>query len=118
MEEIKLFDSEIKIMEILWREGSLSAKQISVIAGKDIGWNKNTTYTILKKLVDKNAVARKEPGFFCSPLITRDIVQKDETERLIGKFWGGSKKAFFAAFVDEHLSEEEIRELKSLIEKR
>jgi predicted transcriptional regulator len=46
------------------------------------------------------------------------LQQKNETERLIGKLWGGSKKAFFAAFVDEHLSEEEIRELKSLIEKR
>jgi predicted transcriptional regulator len=105
-------------MEILWREGTLSAKQVSVIAAEEIGWNKNTTYTILKKLIDKNAVARKEPGFLCSPLIARDIVQKDETERLIDKFWGGSKKAFFAAFVDEQLTDDEISELKSLIEKR
>jgi predicted transcriptional regulator len=118
MEEIRLFDSELKIMEILWREGTLSAKQVSVIAAEEIGWNKNTTYTILKKLIDKNAVARKEPGFLCSPLIARDIVQKDETERLIDKFWGGSKKAFFAAFVDEQLTDDEISELKSLIEKR
>ena len=118
MEEIKLFVCELKIMEILWREGTLSAKQISAIAAEEIGWNKNTTYTILKKLIDKEAVARKEPGFLCSPLIARDIVQKDETERLIDKFWGGSKKAFFAAFVDEQLSEDEINELKSLIEKR
>ena len=118
MDEIKLFDSELKIMEILWREGSVSAKQISIIAAKDIGWNKNTTYTVIKKLIEKHAIARKEPGFVCSPLITRDDVQKDETERLIDKLWGGSKKAFFAAFVDEHLSETEISELKSLIEKR
>jgi BlaI family penicillinase repressor len=118
MEEIKLFDSELKVMEILWRDGNLSAKQISGIAANDIGWNKNTTYTVLNKLIDKKAVARKEPGFVCSPLITRDDVQKDETERLIDKLWGGSKKAFLAAFVDEHLSEDEISELKSLIEKR
>ena len=118
MDEMKLFDSELKIMEILSREGTLSAKQVSVIAAEEIGWNKNTTYTILKKLIDKNAVARKEPGFLCSPLIARDIVQKDETERLIDKFWGGSKKAFFAAFVDEQLTDDEISELKSLIEKR
>lgn len=118
MEEIKLFDSELKIMEILWREGCLSAKQISIIATQDIGWNKNTTYTVIKKLIDKKAIARQEPGFVCFPRITRDDVQKDETERLIEKLWGGSKKAFFAAFVDEHLSETEIGELKSLIEKR
>ena len=118
MEAVKLFDSELKIMEILWREGALSAKQISVLAANEIGWNKNTTYTVIKKLIDKDVVQRNEPGFICSPLILRDAVQKDETERLIDKLWGGSKKAFFAAFVDEHLSEDELCELKSLIEKK
>ena len=118
MDTIKLFDSELKIMEILWREGCISAKQISMIAAKDTGWNKNTTYTVIKKLIDKNAIRREEPGFICSPLISRDVLQKDETERLIDKLWDGSKKAFFAAFVEEHLSDDEISELKSLIEKR
>jgi len=118
MDAIKLFDSELKIMEILWREGHLSAKEISVLAGREIGWNKNTTYTILKKLIDKNVIKREEPGFLCSPLLLRNAVQKDETERLIDKLWDGSKKAFFAAFVDEHLSKEEFEELKSMIERR
>ena len=118
MEAIKLFDSELKIMEIIWREGSLSAKQISMIAAKEIGWNKNTTYTVIKKLIGKNAVKREEPGFICSSLIARDTVQKDETDRLIDKLWGGSKKTFFAAFVNEQLSDDEINELKSLIEKK
>lgn len=118
MYEIKLFDSELRIMEILWREGNISAKQISILAKEEIGWNKNTTYTVIKKLIDKNAVKREEPGFICSPLISQDAVQKEETVRLIDKLWGGSKKAFFAAFVGEHLSEDEISELKSIIEKR
>jgi len=118
MEEIKLFDSELKIMEILWREGDLPAKQISVIAANEIGWNKNTTYTILTKLVEKKVIARQDPDFLCSAIVTRDNVQREETERLISKLWGGSKKAFFASFVDEHLSDDEINELKSLIEKR
>jgi len=118
VEAIKLFDSELKIMEIVWRERAVSAKQISVIAEKEIGWNKNTTYTVIKKLIDKNALRREEPGFVCSALIAKDAVQKDETERLIDKLWGGSKKAFFAAFVDEQLLDEELNELKALIEKR
>ena len=118
MEAIKLFDSELKIMEILWRGEAISAKQVSMIAADEIGWNKNTTYTVIKKLIDKNAIKREEPGFICSALISRDEVQKDETERLIDKLWGGSKKAFFAAFVDEHLSAREIDEIKSLIEKK
>ncbi len=118
MKHIKLFDSELKIMNILWREGKTSAKQISLIATAEIGWNKNTTYTVIKKLIDKNAVCREEPGFICSALISRDEVQKDETERLIDKLWGGSKKAFFSAFIDEQLSDDEIAELRTLIEKK
>jgi predicted transcriptional regulator len=118
MEPIKLFDSELKIMDVLWREGNITAKQISLIAAAEIGWNKNTTYTIIKKLIDKNAVCRLEPGFVCSARISRDDVQRDETERLIDKLWGGSKKAFFAAFIDEQLSEDELLELKALIEKK
>jgi len=118
MDTIKLFDSELNLMEILWREGPLSAKQLSVFAGREIGWNKNTTYTVVKKLIDKRVVAREEPGFVCSPLLSRDAVQRDETERLIDRLWAGSKTAFFAAFVDEHLSEEELDELKSMIETR
>ena len=39
----KLFDSEAKVMEILWDKGALSAKEISLIAADSIGWNKNTT---------------------------------------------------------------------------
>ena len=45
-----LFDSEAKVMEILWRQGTISAKEISLIAAETIGWNKNTTYTVIKKL--------------------------------------------------------------------
>ena len=47
---IKLFDSEIKVMEVLWKEGDLTAKQLADILSEKIGWNKNTTYTVIKKV--------------------------------------------------------------------
>ena len=39
----KLFDSEAKVMQIIWANSPISAKEISVIAAQTIGWNKNTT---------------------------------------------------------------------------
>ena len=45
----KLFDSELKVMDVLWREGDSTAKHIAVILGEEIGWNKNTTYTLIKR---------------------------------------------------------------------
>ena len=48
-----MFDSELKVMEIIWESEPVSAKQISLIAADKIGWNKNTTYTVIKKLEAK-----------------------------------------------------------------
>lgn len=115
----KLFDSEIKVMEIIWENEPVSAKQISLIAAEKIGWNKNTTYTIVKKLEKKGFIKREDPGFICSSLISREDVRRAETRSLIDKLFGGSKKALFSALIeDEKLSADELKELRKMIEKR
>ena len=114
----KLFDSEAKVMDIIWEKGPLSAKEICLIAAESIGWNKNTTYTVIKKLEAKGFIRRDEPGFICTPLVTREEVQKQETESLINRFFGGSKKALFSALIDkEDLTDEQAEELQRLIDK-
>ena len=87
---MKLFDSELKIMDVLWRNGKTPAKEIADELGQSIGWNKNTTYTVIKKCVDKGAVLRTEPNFQCEALVRREEVQKEETVELINKMFGGS----------------------------
>ena len=114
---MKLFDSERKVMEVLWREGGISAGQVVKILKEETGWNKNTTYTVIKKCVDKGAVKREEPGFICRPLISRQEVQDYETEELIDKMFDGSKEKFFAAFLDgKKLSNQEVDSLKRMID--
>lgn len=65
---MKLFDSELKVMGVLWREGDQTAKHISDILKTEIGWNMNTTYTVIKKCMAKGAIARSEPNFSVTPL--------------------------------------------------
>lgn len=114
----KLFDSEACVMEVLWEKGAVSAKEISLILAEKIGWNKNTTYTVLKKLEAKGLISREDPGFICTPLITQGERQKAEAASLVEKVFGGSRKALFSALLeDEPLSEEEIDALKKLIDK-
>jgi predicted transcriptional regulator len=118
LETVKLFDSELKIMDIVWDKEPISAKEIALIAAETIGWNKNTTYTIIKKLIEKNAIERSEPNFICISLVKKEAVQKAETQSLIDKLYNGSKKAFFAAFIEDELSDDDLEALKKLIEKR
>ena len=42
--QIRLFESELKVMEVLWREGASAAKHVADVLGRQVGWNKNTTY--------------------------------------------------------------------------
>ena len=115
---MKLFDSELRLMELIWAHDGCSAKELSLLAAEEIGWNKNTTYTVLKKLVAKEAVERREPGFRCKALISRDQVAKEETTGLVDRLFGGSRKAFFAAFLqNEDLSPAELDALKEMIDR-
>ena len=47
--DIKLFDSELKVMDVLWKEGDTPAKEIARVLTGELGWNVNTTYTLIKR---------------------------------------------------------------------
>lgn len=113
---IKLFDSELKVMNVLWRGGDHTAKEISDILKAETGWNMNTTYTVIKKCIAKGAIERSEPGFLCRALIPKEAVQQAETDELIGKLYDGSVDKLFAALLgSKKLSPEQIARLKALV---
>ena len=115
---ITLFDSELRLMELLWESGPVSAKALSLSAAEIIGWNKNTTYTVLKKLEVKGYINRTEPGYICTALISREQAQKSEANHLISRLFGGSRKALFSALLDDKaLSKEELDELRRMIDR-
>jgi len=117
--EGKLFDSELKVMELIWLREPVSAKELSLLAEQAYGWNKNTTYTVIKKLEAKGYIRRDEPGFVCTSLITKGDVRRAETAGLIDRLFGGSKKALFSALIeDESLTREELDALRRMIDER
>lgn len=113
---IKLFDSELKVMDVLWKEGDMTAKQISNILKEEIGWNMNTTYTVIKKCISKGAIERREPNFMCHALIAKEVVQEAETEELIGKLFDSSPDLLFASLLNnKKLSKEQIEKLHQIV---
>lgn len=112
----KLYDSELKVMEPLWEGGPQTAGELAKRLAAAVGWNRNTTYTVIKKLIDKGAVSRSDPGFLCTPLITREEVQRQETDSLISRLFGGSATQFLSAFLSERdLTPAEADQLRELI---
>lgn len=115
--DIKLFDSELKVMDILWRQGDTTAKRLSDILKAEIGWNMNTTYTLIKRCIKKGAIERSEPHFMCHALISKEKVQEAETNELINKVFDGSANKLFATLLGkENLSDEQIDRLKQIVD--
>ncbi len=115
--EIKLFDSELKVMDVLWRAGPVPARQVARELTEALGWNVNTTYTLLKRCIQKGAAERTEPGFVCRALVPREAVQAAETDALIDRVYGGHAEALFAHLLSRRkLSAEELARLRQLVE--
>lgn len=114
--DIKLFDSELKVMDVLWREGDTTAKHIANVLKDETGWNVNTTYTLIKRCIKKGAIERSEPNFMCHALIPKEEVQEAETNELINKIYDGSADKLFAALLGrKKLSAEQIDRLKQIV---
>ena len=114
---IRLFEGELKLMELLWANTPATAKHLSALAAEQIGWNKNTTYTVIRKLVTKGAIDRQDPGFVCRPTVTRAEVGHAEARAVVRSFFDGSVKALFSSFMsDGTLSADEAAELRALID--
>ena len=45
---MKLFDSEWKVMEVLWQDGDTTEKELSLRLADSAGRTKNPTYTVIK----------------------------------------------------------------------
>lgn len=115
---IKLYDSELKIMELLWKYGDMSAKQLAVFAQNSIGWSKTTTYTIIGKCIAKGVIKRFEPDFICHAVIEKKQVQEYEMVELINKVFDGASDKLVASILEnECLSKEELDRIFKIIDK-
>ena len=112
----KLFDSELKVMNVLWKEGVVPAKRVAEVLNKELGWNKNTTYTLIKRCIKKGAIERSEPGFMCHALVPQAEIQEAETNELIDRVYDGCADKLFAALLGrKKLSTEQIEKLKQIV---
>ncbi|MGI6451605.1 MAG: BlaI/MecI/CopY family transcriptional regulator [Desulfitobacteriia bacterium] len=115
MEKIKIFEAELKFMNIIWNHEPVTTGELVKLCQEELDWKKSTTYTVLRRLVQRGAI-RNENSVVKS-LVSRSEVQKQESREHIEKIYNGSLSNFFVSFLqNEKLSEEELKELRKIIE--
>lgn len=114
--DLRLHEGELNIMELLWSNKVLAAKDISKIIKEYIGWEKNTTYTVIKRLIEKGAIKREDPGFICKAAVSKRMVQSIETKVLLNKLYNGSLSTFLNEYLkNQELSRAEVLELERIV---
>ena len=115
MGEYRLGEIEMKFAEIIWNMEPVQSGALAKEAEKELGWKKSTTYTVLKRLCERG-IFQNDRGTVTSCLTRREF-QARQSEDFVEETFGGSLPNFVAAFVSsKKLSEEEIMELKKIIE--
>lgn len=116
---MRLHEGELNVMELLWSNKVLAAKDISKIIKEYIGWEKNTTYTVIKRLIDKGAVTREDPGFLCRARVTKKDVQEIETKVLLSKMFNDSLTNFITEYLgSRRLTTEQVIELQRVLNRQ
>lgn len=116
MKDFSICDSELKLMNIIWDESPIESGKLVKLCAEKLDWSKSTTYTILRRVAQKDLV--KNENSIIEYLVPRERIQKIESNNVVDKAFAGSLPKFVAAFLNSRsITEEEAKELIDLIKK-
>lgn len=114
-------EAEWEVMNVLWEKAPQTANEVSLSLQERTDWKPKTVRTLLDRLVQKKAVGvnqdQKVYTFF--PLFSQDECQHAEAQSFLKRIYGGTLKSMLVQFIQEDsLSEEDIKELRSILKNK
>ena len=115
MDNLRLAEGEYRFACIVWDNEPLPSGKLVELSLAQLGWKKSTTYTVLKKLVDRG-VLRNENAVVTA-VIPKDEVLREESRAVVDRTFEGSLPSFLAHFMGgKTISDAEADELKAIID--
>ena len=113
--EIKLSNADYRLLSIVWDTEPIASPELCKHAEVKLGWKRTTTYTVLKRLCDKNLL--KNENIIVTSLESRESIQRIESHQVLERSFNGSLPQFIAAFLDGgKISETEAEKIKRMID--
>lgn len=109
---------QLRIMEVLWAEGSATARTVTETMCKHAPIAHSTVQTLLRKLEDKGAVAHDTDGrvFMFRPLVAQRDVQLNAVQDIVERMFNGSLSGLVAHLLQhEPISDEELARLREVV---
>jgi len=109
------------IMKILWENSPITANEVICKLEDSTEWSDKTIRTFLNRLVKKEAISYKKSGreYLYYPIVTENECIREENKSFLDRVYDGALNLMFAKFLeDEALTENEIEELKQILEEK
>jgi BlaI family transcriptional regulator, penicillinase repressor len=114
-QDLKLSNADYRLLSIVWDAEPIASPKLCKLAETHLGWKRTTTYTVLKRLCDKNLLQNENT--IVSSLVGRQQVQKVESREVLNRSFDGSLPQFIAAFLgDEKITDDEAEQIKQMID--
>ena len=116
--QLSISESEWRVMKIISNDCPQTLPEI-LDRLKETGWSKTTIQTYLARLVKKGALSTKRQGkgYLYYPAVSESDCQLAESRSFLSRVYDGSLSRMVMGFVKSgELSQEELNELKSLID--
>ena len=115
MDGNRLTYGETRLMHLIWDSEPLLSSRLTEICLRELGWKKSTTYTMLKKLIDKGYVRNENTTV--TALVSRETAREEESRYVVATSFAGSLPSFLASFFGgKTITEKEAEDLKRLID--
>ena len=111
----KLTMAESRLMQIIWEKKEIGSGDLVKEAEKRLSWKKSTTYTILKKLTEKQLAANENSRV--RALVTNEEYYQSRRKDALDRYFDGSLPEFLVSFFrEETLTRQQVVELEKLIQ--
>ncbi|WP_084543514.1 penicillinase repressor BlaI [Gracilibacillus kekensis] len=114
-------ESEWEVLKVLWKKAPLTANEIISTLAVETDWKPKTVRTLLDRLTKKEVIGvhRDQRVYTFYPLYSQDECQRAKAKSFVKRFYDGTLQSMLVQFIqDEDLSENEIRELRSILDKK
>jgi BlaI family transcriptional regulator, penicillinase repressor len=117
----QITEAEWKVMRVVWERAPITANDVVSELQGQIEWKPKTIHTLLRRLVDKGALAfeKRRREYLFRPLVDAGECEHAATRSFLDRFFGGQVAPFLARFVEsERLSQSEITRLKRILDRK
>lgn len=117
----QISEAEFEVMKIVWEYAPINTNEITERLMKTTAWSPKTIQTLIKRLVDKGALAYEKQSrvFVYSPLVKENEYIGQESNSFLKKFYNGDITAMVSAYIEnDKFSEQELDTLRALLSKR